>query len=199
MKQKAHSWDQWRYMTNKTSPKGKAAALKWHHQSIRHSHLSPKSNHGKLWGKKSCYPFTYASTGNIMFLSLPSPLLILSTDRPDSGTSKVSICQVKQMLHLAWKGGEKKKRNRKSTEKCTPMATAQHRVIFLIDVKLILLTLHRVSQLAAEPTWTILEPCQVNGTKPFLVSNQHQCFSCHDSQNACWDKGLSQSVKFTLI
>lgn len=145
MKQKAHPRDQWRYMTNKTSPKGKAAVLKWHHQSIRHSHLSPKSNHGKLWGKKSCYPFTYASAGNIMFLSLLSPLLILSTDRPDSGTSKVSICQVKQMMHLAWKGVG----DRKSTEKCTPMATAQHRVIFLIDVKLILLTVHRMSQLAA--------------------------------------------------
>lgn len=146
MKQKAHPRDQWTYMMNKTSPKGKAAVLKWHHQSIRHSHLSPKSNHGKLWGKKSCYPFTYASAGNIMFLSLLSPLLILSTDRPDSGTSKVSIFQVKQMMHLAWKGG---RGGRKSTEKYTPMATAQHRVIFLIDVKLILLTVHRVSQLAA--------------------------------------------------
>lgn len=198
MKQKAHPWDQWRYMTNKTSPKGKAAVLKWHHQSIRHSHLSPKSNHGKLWGKKSCYPFTYASTGNIMFLSLPSPLLILPTDRPDSGTSKVSICQVKQMLHLAWKGG-KKKRNRKGTEKCTPMATAQGDILDRREANFVNTPSSVPVNRCSEPTWTILEPCQVNGTKPFLVSNQHQCFSCHDSQNACWDKGLSQRVKFTLI
>ena len=35
-----------------------------------------------------------------MLLSLPSPILILSSNKPDSGMSKVSICQVKQMLQL---------------------------------------------------------------------------------------------------
>lgn len=199
MKQKAHPRDQWTYMMNKTSPKGKAAVLKWHHQSIRHSHLSPKSNHGKLWGKKSCYPFTYASAGNIMFLSLLSPLLILSTDRPDSGTSKVSIFQVKQMMHLAWKGGggggEKKYREIHSNGD----STAQGDIPDRREANFVNSPSSVPVSCCSEPTWTILEPCQVNGTKPFLVSNQHQCFSCHDSQNACWDKSLSQRVKFTLI